>query len=390
MSSAVVLNIDGLGAKYLGPFGNTWIETPAFNQLATESYLLDNVYASFSNSWKTLEAQLQGKDAMGNQLKSLCGSDLLQVLDANGVRTNLLTDDADFVDQPITAGFAEQLEIEPTNRLGLAEEWDTTSTATFFAHAVRAIEELDDNSLLWLSTKGFGNPWDAPYEYRNRFADEEDPEPTGSSQVPSLRLDTNYDPDTLHEIQCAFAGQVSLLDQCFAVFLSVINDIAKHSETLFVCTSSRGFPLGEHLRVGWQEPALYHELLYVPAFLRYPDGQRSMQRDNRLLGPSDITCFLLDWFDIENNDGQTSKNFSLSRGQTEWSLRTPCWQFRFQESEDKDENLTELYLKPDDQNEVNDVADRCGDVVDAGAEFLKSLKNNKNASPPDILLEPRQ
>ena len=39
--NAVVLVVDRLGAGNLGPYGNTWIDTPQFNRLAMESLLCE-------------------------------------------------------------------------------------------------------------------------------------------------------------------------------------------------------------------------------------------------------------------------------------------------------------------------------------------------------------
>ena len=38
-TNALVLVYDRLSAGYLGPYGNTWFETPAWNRLASQSLL---------------------------------------------------------------------------------------------------------------------------------------------------------------------------------------------------------------------------------------------------------------------------------------------------------------------------------------------------------------
>ena len=40
------LTVDRLNADFLGAYGNTWIETPAFDALAAESVLFDSFYAT--------------------------------------------------------------------------------------------------------------------------------------------------------------------------------------------------------------------------------------------------------------------------------------------------------------------------------------------------------
>ena len=58
---AVVLVIDRLGAGYLGPFGNTWIDTPCFNQLASQSLLVRSSMDRFAAVALALSHPLAGR-----------------------------------------------------------------------------------------------------------------------------------------------------------------------------------------------------------------------------------------------------------------------------------------------------------------------------------------
>ena len=103
---------------------------------------------------------------------------------------------------------------------------------------------------------------------------------------------------------------------------------------LFVVTSVRGFPLGEHLVVGWDEPCLYRELLHVPMFLRYPDSRYAMRRAAGLVEPRDLTQLLSNWFSNSTDLSPTAlplptREFSISRNRAEMLLRTHVWHVRF-------------------------------------------------------------
>ena len=39
---AIVLVVDRLAAPFLGPYGNTWLDTPQFNRLAASSMLMEH------------------------------------------------------------------------------------------------------------------------------------------------------------------------------------------------------------------------------------------------------------------------------------------------------------------------------------------------------------
>lgn len=375
MPRAVVLTVDGLGAKHLGPYGNTWIETPTFNHLATESLLIEGLYAPHADPWTSMRELCNGSAGRD--------SDLLDWLDSHRIHTTLLTDSAELLDQPWVAHFAEQTEIDAPTGVRLADEWHETHSAKFFAQCITAIEAMADNSLLWLHSAGFGNPWDAPYDHRQRFADDDDPEPSGSAQVPSLQLDQDYDPDTLHEIQCAFAGQIVLLDQCLGVLYSIL----RQQDVLFVMTSPRGFPLGEHLTVGWKNPSLYHELLHVSGFIRFPDGRHALTRQAGLSEFTDVATALRNWFG-ESTSERPPRQWSASRNANEILVRTAVWQMRclLSPAGHPEHRSAELYLKPDDQNEANDVGDRCRDVIEAACYLAEQIVAGSNTN--EIELDP--
>lgn len=397
MTRVVVLAIDGLGSKYLGPYGNTWIETLAFNELAADSLLVHGMYAPFAEADKTVEALWNGGLSIAGSASPSPSESMLDVAHSRGCHTSLLTDDADLLDTKLAAAFAEQLEVDASAGIKLANEWDETHTAQFFAQAIDSISRLDDNALLWIHSRGLSNSWDAPYEFRAQFAEEDDPEPSGSAQVPSLTLDASYDPDTLHEIQCAFAGQIALLDRCLGVLVSVLQSEAQ--DVLFVLTSPRGFPLGEHFQVGWSKPTLHQELLSIPLLVRFPQRKFALRRQTGLYEVNDLVRFLSRSLGETPSDGDwlnslsasaNDRLYSVSRGVHDWLLRTPVWQLRIANLGQSTETA-ELYLKPDDQNEVNDVADRCVGVVEAGRAFLNKLIEGKTLPDdeeiPEILLE---
>ena len=389
MPSAVILVIDGLGAKHVGPYGNTWISTPAFNRLATESLLLEFVYAPHASLRRNYDVLWQ--DGLDQQ----SDDGLLNRLHGLGVHTRLMTDSAELTEHAGALAFREQMELETTRSVRLAEEWDETGAARFCLEASELIEGMQDNTLLWLHSSGMGSPWDAPFAFREFFADEEDPEPTGSAQVPSLVLQAGYDPDMLHEIQCAFAGQVVLWDRCLDVLHSVIRKTASDLQTLVAVTSVRGFPLGEHLHVGLQDAPLYSELLHVPAFLRYPDGQSSMNRLAGLSEIGDLNKAVFDWFESRQvlSGRPSAREFTICQSANEVLLRSPVWQVRFPSIVDlidlevEEALQPELFLKPDDQTDVNDVSVRCADVVDAAREFAAHLLRDSDSVPelPDLL-----
>ena len=65
MKNVVVVTIDRLGAGYLGPYGNTWIETPSFNRLASRSLLLETTIAASPELASTFHSYWSGTHPLG-------------------------------------------------------------------------------------------------------------------------------------------------------------------------------------------------------------------------------------------------------------------------------------------------------------------------------------
>jgi arylsulfatase A-like enzyme len=193
--------------------------------------------------------------------------------------------------------------------------------------------------------------------------------------VPHVVLPANPDPDQVFGAACAYAGQVIALDQCLAVLWDQLEQSRFGSSTLLSLIGASGFPLGEHGQIGPVEPALYAELIHVPWLLRLPDRSTALMRTQRLAQPPDLAATLADWLRLTPEGASAQDGVSLlpvlggqasgdrdralsvsDRGET--ALRTAAWFLRRPAG-----GRAELYAKPDDRWEVNDVADRCPDVV---------------------------
>jgi arylsulfatase A-like enzyme len=201
-------------------------------------------------------------------------------------------------------------------------------------------------------------------------------------------LPADYDPDELLGICQSYAGQVTLLDACLGALMEEIEQLPSAEQTLLVVTSARGFPLGEHRRVGPADDALYAETVHVPWIMRFPDRLAASDRSSALVQPCDLTPTLVDWLGLPVEDERSFGRsvLPLVRGDVESlrdralvaghggqrAIRTPAWYMLVEGgivegSAERSADVggrAELFAKPDDRWEVNDVADRCPTVVD--------------------------
>ena len=144
-----------------------------------------------------------------------------------------------------------------------------------------------------------GTTWDAPAEFRAGYWEEGDPEPPEGADVPERLLDENYDPDELLAAMQAYAGQVTLLDTCLGALVEQLSESPAGRQTLLAVTSPRGFPLGEHRRIGHADGALYGELVQVPLLVRAPGGLGGAARSQTLVQPADLWATLIDAWGID-------------------------------------------------------------------------------------------
>ena len=94
---AVVLVIDRLGAGYLGPFGNTWIDTPCFNQLASQSLLVDQAWIDSPQLHSLYRTLWQGGHAAFEHSQGdRCLSEIIR---AAGHPSCLITDEPEVAEQ---------------------------------------------------------------------------------------------------------------------------------------------------------------------------------------------------------------------------------------------------------------------------------------------------
>jgi arylsulfatase A-like enzyme len=151
--------------------------------------------------------------------------------------------------------------------------------------------------------------------------------------------------------------------------------------------------LGEHRRVGMatvsrEDTSLHEELVHVPCLVRVPGGIGAGDRSQALLQPADLAWTLADWFQLASHQpapgGQSwlplvrgepatvrDRACMLADDTAERAIRTPAWHLILPAA---DNALRKLYAKPDDRWELNEVANRCGDVADLLAAALEEFQ----------------
>lgn len=353
----LVIAVDGLRASALGAYGNAWQPTPACDELSSRSVVCEWMYAAgpeladfYAAAWRELPAASR----------------------------NLLTDDAQIAILGETAGFDEVRLLEttePDTDLSPAADVAETASAQLFAAAIEqlpALASADRPALLWLHARGFHGPWDAPHALRETLVDADDP-PAPTFVDPPRRVET-VDHDELFSYRVAYAAQVAVLDECVGALLAAADELGVADRLAVILVGCRGFALGEHGAVGTDARALYGEFIHIPCCIHTPALPPAPPRRTAILRPDCLPGVLLACLAGDKTlfaESAPAATAVVAAPDGEAALRTSEWllhRYVPDRTPAKDgadpAAAVELFVKPDDRWELNDVASRCPEVVE--------------------------
>lgn len=361
-TSIVALAVDGLRASALGAYGNTWYATPALDRLAADAWVFDQSLATHPGLASNYQALFPTGPSKPDPLRQLSdqGYDLL-----------LVTDDPDAPGEAIRQRF-DRIAIAPeVASEDLAVEADQTATATTLALMLDQVEPTSPEAPLfaWTHLRFTGGPWDAPLAAIEPLLGEDDPSPVASTTPPAGECERGD--DAAFGAAVRYAAQVIALDQCLGVLPGVLDGLLGVDQYVLILLGLRGFALGEHGYVGIDDARPYNELRHTPLVVRHP-GSRAHQRSGRLLRPADVTRVLgsppLEYAGLGVDAVRLHGSAGAARQDTHWKLYLPR------------DGEPELYSKPDDRWEANDVASRHLDLIDELAGPL--LNRNEDLAEP--------
>jgi arylsulfatase A-like enzyme len=329
--------------------------------------------------------------------------DLLVSLRQKGIRTCLVIDDSHASPPEFIIGWDE------VERVSAAEEEQPLEATLESVGAALERLEKRDNWLLWIDLAPLLPPWNVPVEIQEAYfreeIDEEDEEGADSSEddereeneplipiseVPSGPIDGEDDYFYL-SLQTSYAAAVSYLDTAIGQLLSALGGLQGSDDILLVVTADTGQNLGEHGIVGTSRPWLHDELIHLPLLFRLP-GSDAGRRVAALTQALDLSPTLADWFQAPLVDVHGRSLLPLIRGEVEsirpyaccglqagdaieYAIRTPEWAFLFplKSSGDSSERSPQLYAKPDDRWEVNNVLQHHSELAEQLERTLRDF-----------------
>jgi hypothetical protein len=388
--NVICLVIDGLRSSDLGAYGNTWYPTPWLDRLASESFTLDQASVDAVDLKRVYRSYWLGLHALRPDSAAAQGPSMIEALAKSGLQTTLLTDAPDVANHSLSGAFSETILVETAAAREPAADVAETQMARLLAVAMEWLDRAMTTGrpfLLWIHAQGLHGPWDAPMALRHQIVDDDEVQPYSGTTLPQRMLARDGAEDELLSFFYAYGAQVMVLDECLAPLREWLARCEPGKHTLFTLTASRGFSLGEHHRIGPVDQALYGEILRVPWLVRLPETEKALDRSQALVQPADLPATIADWLDVRWPDSPRDGRsvLPLIRGELppwrdsvcataeggELALLTPSWYLRMHAAQG-----AELFAKPDDRWEANEVSSRCQDVVASLQTALASLTHS--------------
>lgn len=388
---AIVFVLRGCPAGWLGAYGNEWIGTPHLDRLAAESVVFNRHISDCP------EPNAASRAWIGASTPA--GSELTDALRSKGIRSILVRANHFDTDAPdwFYAGWDEVFDARPQE--------DDESPLDFLLQSFPIL--LDrlvgiPQFLLWIEIDRLLPPWvirqgvfeaylgEEEEETSQETTDESDAddevqeaeepeaippeEPVAPWTDPPIGPFNANDPDAREWLHMSFAAVVTSLDAELGALFDQLRERGLDSSALWLLTSDFGFPLGEHGQIGLYRPWLHEELVHLPLVVRLPGATEACRRVPEITQTSDIPAALLEYFGVNGlAETHAASWLALARGESttirdhaisflevgpaaEQAIRTNDWAYllpiRVPDGEKRD---PQLFLKPDDLREVNDL-----------------------------------
>jgi arylsulfatase A-like enzyme len=322
------------------------------------------------------------------------------------------------------------------NRAVLRAEGDENSGAMRTVR--KAIDWLErarsktEPFLLWLDLFSPHGPWDPPEPFREQYVtvepDEfetgeegelvEDPEePAGDDididdvatliDVPAGAVGDVLSEAELFLLRRTYAGTVTYVDHCLGELFRAMGRLGRMEDTYVIFTSDQGEPLGEHGLVRRFRPWLYEELIHTPLIMRLPGGRRGGNRHQAIVQTVDLLPTIVSALGLKPIEGDEMPHghdlLPLVRGElgkvreyaclgmdlAEFAIRTHLWHLILPIEIDPEEPRgTELYRKPEDRWDQNNVIDQHVEIAEhlelALRRFVEQLRSGGTEELPPL------
>ncbi|MGB1924906.1 MAG: hypothetical protein ACPHL6_00160 [Rubripirellula sp.] len=370
----IVVSLEGITPNALSCYGCSWNRTPSLDQLCASGSIWDRMVACSDESNFILEQWICDKSEWVAPYRKLGATSLFA--------DQSLEQLTDHCFDEITI-----IPVEPVTESQLpCEEVFETRFGQLIATAIQRLNEPNPASVIWIHSDFLTKCWDAPLpmdevdsgeELENGIIPDDETLWTDEDKVedsaiqphdmlppqvipPNFIIQAEDDPDLLPQWMDRYAAQVRLIDG----MMGYLMDEANQRGARLVFTGTSGFRLGQNSEFGFKTTKLRSSDICLPLLvsghgpIRVPHLTSSAQLPEllKMIGSGvKALCSAEQWAESRSRPAAIRINSARCRAAVvnpEWFCVTDC---------DGEENL---FLKPDDLNDYNNVARLRPDVVD--------------------------
>jgi hypothetical protein len=248
--------------------------------------------------------------------------------------------------------------------------------------------ENQERGLVWVDLPGLAPPWHIDPELAEAYFDEEEEELGSPWLDPPVGPLDDADGTAWSRLQNTYAAVVTAFDAQLGSVFDELRDRDLWDHLLVCVTASCGLALGEHGYVGPYRAWMHEESVHLPLISKMPGASDAGLRVSALTQPHDLMATLLESLGVDATPGLPS----LMRGEatelrphicsgrrigdsSEWLLRTPEWAFLLplQIPAGDPPRPPQLYVKPDDRWEINDVRNHHLELAEQFEQTLRAV-----------------
>jgi len=244
------------------------------------------------------------------------------------------------------------------------------------------LEKLGDDALLWIETDRLIPPWFAPADVFEVYCEdltedaEDDADPLAPWTDPPVGWFDRDDLASWELLHRSFATAVTSFDADLGRMFDLLREKGWDQTASWVFTSDAGYPLGHHGLLGPHRPWLHEEFVHVPLIVRRPNGAGAGERVWAFTQPEDVLRIVPlspggEGFGVR----ETAISVAEIGGHREAALRTDTHALLLPlQKSDGEPRESQLFEKPDDRWELNDVRQpNLGLADEMEAELRKHL-----------------
>jgi arylsulfatase A-like enzyme len=395
----LVITPAGFHLGYLGCCGNAWIDTPCLDALAAESVVFDQHYSDCPcplGAWRAWRTGRYNFALPARESSSLSpdSCDVISMLRAAKIPCFLISDATDAQLRSHSSAWQEIYSIP-------SEKTNDSYWKKFRKSMSESMHQLNssEQGLVWLETNFLIPTWvvdESSWDHLTAEVEEDGSEESLEPLLePPLSLLDSEDETQFVRLQRTYASAVCRLDRELGELWDQLRRQNDSESWMIILTTDRGFPLGEHGSVADSHPWLHEELVHLPLIVRLPNAASAGERIAALTQPVDVMPTLLEAFGLSSPEMHGSSLLPLIKGErerirdyawsglrndvtAEYSLRTLDWAFLLRgetHSEDAHPPARELqlYIKPDDRWEINNVLQHHPEVAEHLEEALRAF-----------------